>query len=46
MTNQLKTMLLLGALSVLLIGVGGTLGAGYLYVFLPRISDTEHRGSS
>jgi Zn-dependent protease with chaperone function len=33
MKNQLKTILLLGALSALLIAIGGALGSGYLYVF-------------
>lgn len=33
MINQLKTILLLGTLSALLIGFGGWLGAGYLYLF-------------
>jgi len=33
MKNQLKTVLLLGVLSSLLIGIGGALGAGYLYGF-------------
>jgi heat shock protein HtpX len=33
MANQLKTVVLLGALSALLIGIGGSLGPGYLYGF-------------
>jgi heat shock protein HtpX len=33
MANQLKTVVLLGALSALLIGIGGALGPGYLYGF-------------
>ena len=33
MKNQLKTLLLLGALSAMLIGIGGALGPGYLYGF-------------
>ena len=33
MMNQLKTLLLLGTLSALLVGFGGWLGAGYLYLF-------------
>lgn len=33
MKNQLKTILLLGALSAVLISIGGALGAGYLYGF-------------
>jgi heat shock protein HtpX len=33
MKNQLKTVLLLGVLSSLLIGIGGALGPGYLYGF-------------
>lgn len=33
MKNQLKTILLLGALSVLLVAIGGALGSGYLYGF-------------
>jgi heat shock protein HtpX len=33
MNNQIKTVLLLGALSVVLIGLGGLLGPGYLYAF-------------
>jgi heat shock protein HtpX len=33
MANQLKTLVLLGALSALLIGFGGALGPGYLYGF-------------
>ena len=33
MKNQLKTIFLLGVLSAVLIGVGGTLGPGYLYGF-------------
>lgn len=33
MKNQLKTVLLLGVLSTLLIGIGGALGPGYLYGF-------------
>jgi heat shock protein HtpX len=33
MKNQLKTVLLLGVLSSLLIGFGGALGSGYLYGF-------------
>jgi heat shock protein HtpX len=31
MKNQLKTILLLGALSALLVGIGGALGPGWLY---------------
>lgn len=34
MKNQLKTILLLGVLSAVLVSLGGYLGAGYLYVFL------------
>lgn len=34
MWNQLKTVLLLGALSAVLVGIGGALGQGYLYLFL------------
>lgn len=33
MTNQIKTVVLLGALSAVLIGFGGLLGSGYLYGF-------------
>jgi heat shock protein HtpX len=33
MANQLKTVLLLGALSAVLIAIGGALGPGYLYGF-------------
>jgi len=33
MWNQLKTVLLLGSLTVLLIAIGGALGPGYLYGF-------------
>jgi heat shock protein HtpX len=33
MANQLKTVVLLGALSAMLIGIGGALGPGYLYGF-------------
>src|SRR5689334_18828275 len=33
MMNQLKTLLLLGALSAVLIAIGGALGPGYLYGF-------------
>jgi heat shock protein HtpX len=33
MKNQLKTVVLLGVLSSLLIGIGGALGPGYLYGF-------------
>src|SRR5689334_14786343 len=33
MKNQLKTILLLGVLSSLLIAIGGALGPGYLYGF-------------
>lgn len=33
MKNQLKTILLLGALSAVLISIGGALGPGYLYGF-------------
>jgi len=33
MKNQLKTILLLGALSAILVGIGGALGPTYLYVF-------------
>jgi heat shock protein HtpX len=33
MLNQLKTLFLLGALSAVLIGIGGALGPGYLYGF-------------
>src|SRR5690349_7191393 len=33
MKNQLKTVLLLGVLSAILIGIGGSLGPGYLYFF-------------
>jgi heat shock protein HtpX len=33
MKNQLKTILLMGALSALLIAIGGALGSGYLYAF-------------
>lgn len=33
MKNQLKTLLLLGVLSAILIGIGGALGPGYLYGF-------------
>jgi heat shock protein HtpX len=32
--NQLKTVVLLGALSAILIGLGGYLAPGYLYVFI------------
>jgi heat shock protein HtpX len=31
--NQLKTVVLLGVLSAVLVGIGGALGAGYLWVF-------------
>src|SRR6476620_1370757 len=34
MWNQLKTILLLGALSSLLIGLGAAIAPGYLYVFV------------
>lgn len=34
MKNQLKTILLLGVLSAVLVSLGGYLGPGYLYVFL------------
>jgi heat shock protein HtpX len=34
MHNQLKTVVLLGALSALLVAIGGALGPGYLYAFL------------
>jgi heat shock protein HtpX len=34
MLNQLKTVFLLGALSAILIGLGGYLAPGYLYVFI------------
>ena len=34
MNNQLKTILLLGALSVLLVAIGGAIGGAGLYVFL------------
>lgn len=34
MNNQLKTILFLGALSVLLVSIGGAIGGGALYVFL------------
>lgn len=34
MVNQLKTILLLGALSVLLVAIGGAIGGTFLYVFL------------
>jgi heat shock protein HtpX len=34
MKNQLKTVLLLGIMSCLLVGLGGALGPGYLYGFL------------
>jgi len=34
MHNQLKTLLLLGGLSALLISIGGVLGPGYLYGFM------------
>lgn len=34
MHNQLKTLLLLGILSALLISIGGALGPGYLYGFM------------
>lgn len=33
MKNQIKTILLLGVLSALLVGIGGMLGRGYLYGF-------------
>jgi heat shock protein HtpX len=33
MKNQIKTVLLLGTLSVLLVAIGGALGSGYLYGF-------------
>jgi len=33
MKNQLKTLLLLGLLSAILMGIGGALGPGYLYGF-------------
>lgn len=33
MKNQIKTVLLLGTLSVLLVAIGGSLGSGYLYGF-------------
>ncbi len=33
MKNQIKTILLLGVLSAVLISVGGALGPGYLYGF-------------
>mgnify|MGYP003573329454 CR=1 FL=1 len=33
MKNQIKTLLLLGVLSAILIGVGGFLGPGYLHLF-------------
>ena len=33
MKNQLKTILLLGVLSAVLIGIGGALGRGYLFGF-------------
>lgn len=33
MKNQIKTLLLLGVLSALLIGIGGAMGPGYLYGF-------------
>lgn len=33
MKNQLKTVLLLGLLSVLLVGIGGAMGGSYLYLF-------------
>ena len=33
MKNQLKTLLLLGVLSAILIGIGGALGPSYLYGF-------------
>jgi heat shock protein HtpX len=33
MKNQLKTILLLGALSALLVGIGGAMGGSYLYLF-------------
>lgn len=33
MRNQSKTILLLAALSALLVGIGGALAPGYIYVF-------------
>lgn len=33
MTNQVKTILLLGVLSAVLVAFGGMLGPGYLYLF-------------
>src|SRR5512133_103852 len=33
MMNQLKTILLLGTLSALLIGIGGAMGGSYMYLF-------------
>jgi heat shock protein HtpX len=33
MKNQLKTILLLGTLSALLVGIGGMMGGSYLYLF-------------
>ncbi len=33
MKNQLKTIVLLGALSTLLVGIGGAMGGSYLYLF-------------
>jgi heat shock protein HtpX len=34
LVNQIKTVLLLGALSAVLVGIGGALGQGYLYLFM------------
>jgi heat shock protein HtpX len=34
-TNQLKAVFLLGALSAVLVAIGGSLGPGALYVFAP-----------
>lgn len=33
MKNQLKTIVLLGALSALLVGIGGAMGGSYMYLF-------------
>jgi len=44
MTNHLKTILLLGALSAVLIGLGGALGPGYLY-FLTALAVLMNLGA-